>query len=101
MLKSLRSKPVALTLIGFMMVTTATLAAIKIAPKPITDSVTVHSEISRGEVILSHRDGTIALLHDCTSFPCTIDISALTHGEYDVMIRNGTDIQHMVGLYKE
>lgn len=101
MLKSLRSKPVAIALISFMTITTAALAAIKIAPKPTTDSVTIYSETKKGEVILSRPDGTIALLRDCVKFPCQIDISALGQGEYGVMIRNGTDIQHMVGLYKE
>jgi len=101
MLKSLRSKPVAIALISFMTITTAALAAIKIAPKPTTDSVTIYSDIKKGEVILSRPDGTIAFLRDCVKFPCQIDISSLGQGEYGVMIRNGTDIQHMVGLYKE
>ncbi len=101
MLKSLRSKPVAIALIGLMTVTTAALAAIKVAPKPTTDSVTVYSEKPKGDVILSNQDGTIALSRTCAQFPCKIDISALSRGEYDVMIRNGTDIVHMVGLYKE
>ncbi|MEQ8284096.1 hypothetical protein [Thalassospira sp.] len=99
--KSLLSKPVVIALISLMTITTAALAAIKVAPRPTTDSVTIHSETKKGEVILSHPDGTIAFLRDCLKFPCQIDISSLGRGEYDVMIRNGTDIQHMVGLYKE
>ncbi|NIZ00595.1 hypothetical protein [Thalassospira lucentensis] len=101
MMKSLRSKPVAIVLASILMGTTAALAAIKIAPKPTTDSVTIYSEKPKGEVILSHQDGTIAFNRNCMKFPCQLDISALSTGEYDVMIRNGTDIEHMVGLYKE
>jgi hypothetical protein len=101
MLKSLRSKPVAIALASIFMGTTAALAAIKIAPKPTTDSVTVYSEIPQGQVILSHQDGTIAFNRNCKRFPCQLDISSLSKGEYDVMIRNGTDIQQMVALYKE
>jgi hypothetical protein len=101
MLKSLRSKPVVFALIGLMTVTTAALAAIKVAPKATTDSVTIHSEEADGEVVLSHQDGTIALRTTCASFPCKIDISALPSGEYDVMIRNGEDVQNLVALYKE
>jgi len=41
------------------------------------------------------------MLFPRASFPCRIDISRLQKGEYDVMIRNGTDIQNMVSLYKE
>ena len=63
MLRSLRSKPVAIALIGLMTITTAALAAIKSAPKPTTDSVTIHSEMAKGEVTLSHQeDGTIATI---------------------------------------
>lgn len=101
MLKSLRSKPVAIALICLITGTTAALAAIKIAPRPITDSVTIYSEKPNGEVILSHQNGTVAFNRNCKKFPCQLDISALSKGEYDVMIRNGTDIEHMVGLYKE
>tara|TARA_R110000868_G_scaffold79102_1_gene225148 strand:+ start:105384 stop:105767 length:384 start_codon:yes stop_codon:yes gene_type:complete len=101
MLKSLRSKPVVIALVGVLTVTTAALAAIRVAPKAITDSVTIHADQPKGEVILSYQDGSIAMNKNCGSFPCRIDISRLQKGEYDVMIRNGTDIQNMVSLYKE
>ncbi|WP_249742210.1 MULTISPECIES: hypothetical protein [Thalassospira] len=102
MLISLRSKPVAIALIGLMTITTAALAAIKSAPKPTTDSVTIHSEMAKGEVTLSHQeDGTIAIKRDCVRFPCKIDISSLKRGEYDVTLTNGDESQKMMGLYKE
>ena len=101
MLKSMRSKPVAIALICILTGTTAAVAAIRIAPKPTTDSVTISSEKPAGEVILTHQDGTIALDRDCHTFPCKLGISSLPKGEYDVMIRNGTDIEHRTGLYKE
>ncbi|WP_417835567.1 hypothetical protein [Thalassospira tepidiphila] len=101
MLRSLRSKPVAIALIGLMTITTAGLAAIKVAPKPTTDSVTIHSEMVRGEVTLLHPDGTVAIRRDCVRFPCKIDISSLERGEYDVTLTNGDESQKMVGLYKE
>lgn len=99
--KSLRSKPVAIALICLIALTTATLAAIRIAPKPTTDSVTIYADTPTGQVILTYQDGTVALLRDCAAFPCQVDISALERGEYDVMIRYGTDIRHMMALYKE
>ncbi|WP_033070705.1 hypothetical protein [Thalassospira australica] len=101
MLKSMRSKPIAIALICILTGTTAAVAAIRIAPKPTTDSVTIRSEKATGEVILTYQDGTIALNRDCRTFPCKLDLSALPKGEYDVMIRSGTDIKHMSGLYKE
>jgi hypothetical protein len=101
MLRSLRSKPVAIALIGLMTITTAALAAIKVAPKPTTDSVTIHSEMDRGEVILRYADGSIAIRRDCARFPCKIDISSLARGDYDVSLTNGDESQKMMGLYKE
>ncbi|WP_073955266.1 hypothetical protein [Thalassospira sp. TSL5-1] len=99
--KSFRSKPVVLALIGLLSVTTAALAAIKVAPKAITDTVTIQSDAPHGEVVLTYPDGSMALQKTCGSFPCQINISSLQKGEYGVMIRQGTDIQNMVSLYKE
>ena len=101
MLRSLRSKPVAIALIGLMTITTAALAAIKVAPKPTTDSVTIHSEMERGQVTLRHADGSIAIRRDCARFPCNIDISSLERGDYNVTLTNGDESQKMMGLYKE
>lgn len=101
MLKSMRSRPLAIALICILTGTTAAVAAIRIAPKPTTDSVTIHSEKPDGEVVLTYQDGTIALNRNCRTFPCKLDLSALPKGEYNVMIRTGTDIKHMSGLYKE
>ncbi|WP_417827502.1 hypothetical protein [Thalassospira sp.] len=101
MLRSLRSKPVAIALIGLMTITTAALAAIKAAPKPTTDSVTIHSEMTKGRVTLLRPDGSIALMRDCVRFPCTIDISSLARGDYDVTLVNGDESQKMIGLFKE
>ncbi|OKH87533.1 hypothetical protein LF95_12175 [Thalassospira sp. TSL5-1] len=81
--------------------TTAALAAIKVAPKAITDTVTIQSDAPHGEVVLTYPDGSMALQKTCGSFPCQINISSLQKGEYGVMIRQGTDIQNMVSLYKE
>lgn len=102
MLKSLRSKkPIAIALIGIMTVTTAALAAIKVAPKAITDTVTIHADKDAGDVILSRQDGSVAYSRRCGEFPCQIDISSLEKGEYSVMIKSDGDVEHMVGLYKE
>ncbi|WP_258548987.1 hypothetical protein [Thalassospira profundimaris] len=99
--KSFRSKPVVLALIGLLSVTTAALAAIKVAPKAVTDTVTIHADAPRGEVVLTYPDGSMALQKNCSRFPCQLNISSLQKGEYGVMIREGTDIKNMVSLYKE
>ncbi|AUG55224.1 hypothetical protein CSC3H3_18410 [Thalassospira marina] len=81
--------------------TTAALAAIKVAPKAVTDTVTIQSDAPHGEVVLTYPDGSMALRKSCNSFPCQLNISGLQKGEYGVLIRQGTDIQNMVSLYKE
>lgn len=101
MKKSLRSKPVVIALIALLTATTAAMAAIRIAPKATTDTVTVHSALPSGEVILTYPDGSMALRKNCVDFPCRLDISRLQKGKYGVMIRKGTDIQNMVSLDKE
>ncbi|MFH1806678.1 MAG: hypothetical protein ABID63_17495 [Pseudomonadota bacterium] len=100
-MRPFRSKRGIIAIIALMTVTTAAVAAVKIAPKAVTDTVTIRAEKPHGEVILTYPNGTIALNKDCVSFPCHLDISMLERGEYGVMIRHETDIINMVSLTKE